>query len=88
MNAPEDLFDILMSMDIELAEKLKEQDAKLEEIRESVRAMRRDFQITFWVTIVFFVLPLLGLLYAVPKAMNSYLGSVNIEDLRGLEMIY
>ncbi|MEK7509140.1 MAG: hypothetical protein AAB605_00320 [Patescibacteria group bacterium] len=75
-------------MDIDLAQKLQEQDAKLEEIRGSVRAMKRYFQITFWVTIIFFVLPLLGLLYAVPKAMNSYLGSVNIEDLQGLEMIY
>lgn len=75
-------------MDNELAEKLREQDAKIEEIRESVRAIRRYFQITFWVTIVFFVLPLVVLLYAVPKAMNFYLGSMNIEDLQGLEGLY
>jgi len=70
-----------MPMDTELSERLKAQDAKLEEIREAVLAMRRYMQITFWVTVVFFVLPLFGLLYAVPKVMNSYIGSMNIDTL-------
>ena len=72
-------------MDAELSERLKAQDAKLEEIREAVSAMRRYMQITFWVTVVFFVLPLFALVYAVPKAMNSYLGAINIESLEVLE---
>ena len=75
-------------IDPELVQKLEEQDVKIEEIRQSMRAMKRYFQIIFWVTIVFFVLPLVGLLYAVPKAMTSYLGSMNIEDLQGLEGLY
>jgi hypothetical protein len=72
-------------MDAELAQKLQEQDAKLEEIRASVKAMRRYFQITLWLTIVFLVLPLVGLIYAVPKAMNSYVGSLDAETLQVLE---
>jgi len=73
-------------MDAELAAKLNELDAKIEEVRQSSHKMQRYFQITFWVTIVFFVLPLLGLVYAVPKAMNSYIGAMNIDtlDLQGL----
>lgn len=73
-------------MDAELKARLDAQDAKIEEIRESVFAMRRYMQITFWVTVVFFVLPLFALVYAVPKAMNSYLGQMNIDtlDLQGL----
>lgn len=69
-------------MDAELAERLQEQAAKLEEIRLSVRTMMRYFKITFWVTVILFVLPLIGLLFAVPSAMNSYLGSLNIDNLQ------
>jgi hypothetical protein len=72
-------------MDAELAQKLQEQAVKIEEIREAVKATRRYMQITFWVTIIFLVLPLFGLLYAVPKVMNSYMGSINIDMLKGLE---
>lgn len=72
-------------MDVELAQKLQQQDAKIEEIREAVLATRRYMQITFWVTIAFLVLPLFGLIYAVPKAMST-MGSLSIDqlDLEGL----
>jgi hypothetical protein len=73
------------TMDAELTQKLQEQAVKIEEIREAVKATRRYMQITFWVTIIFLVLPLFGLLYAVPKAMNSYMGMINIDTLDGLE---
>jgi uncharacterized membrane protein YozB (DUF420 family) len=72
-------------MDAELARILKEQDVKIEEIRADVRATRRYMQTAFWVTVVFLVLPLIGLIYAVPKAMNSYLGEINAESLQMLE---
>ena len=75
-------------MDAELAAKLNELDAKIEEVRQSSHKMQRYFQITFWVTIVFFVLPLLGLVYAVPRAMNSYTNSLNVEDMQGLEGLF
>jgi hypothetical protein len=72
-------------MEAELAQKLQEQDAKLEEIRLAVRKMQLYFRITFWVTVVCFVLPLVGLLFAVPKAMNSYLGSLDIDNIENLQ---
>lgn len=72
-------------MDTELAQKLQQQEAKIEEIREAVLATRRYMQITFWVTIVFLVLPLLGLVYAVPKAMSSYTSMIEAGDLQVLE---
>jgi hypothetical protein len=63
-------------MDAELAAKLQEQDAKLTAILESVEKTRRYFQITLWVSVLFFVLPLIGLVFAVPYAMNSYVGAL------------
>lgn len=72
-------------MDTELSARLNAQDKKLEEIREAVQATRKYMQITFWVTVVFLVLPLVGLLYAVPKAMNSYTGALNLDSLEVLE---
>ncbi len=73
-------------MDTELKARLDAQDVKIEEIRQAVVTMKRYMQITFWVTVVLFVLPLFALVYAVPKAMNSYLGAMNIDtfDLQGL----
>lgn len=68
-------------MDTELSARLQAQDAKLEEIRIAVAATRKYMQITFWVTVVFLVLPLVGLLYAVPKAMSSYSAAVNMDTL-------
>ena len=75
-------------MDAELAAKLNEIDAKTEEVRQALHKMQRYFQITFWLTIVFFVLPLIGLVYAVPKAMSSYTSSVNVEDIQGLQGLF
>ncbi len=72
-------------MDAELSQKLQELEMKIDEIRGSVKKMQRYFQITFWITVIFFVLPLVGLLFVLPKAMNSYLGSMNIDNLQGLE---
>lgn len=72
-------------MDAELMQKLQEQDAKLEEIRLAVHKMQLYFKITFWVTVILFVLPLVGLLFAVPSAMNSYLGSLNIDNIDNLQ---
>ena len=68
-------------MDTELAARLSAHEKKLEEIGVAVEATRKYMQFTFWITVFFLVLPLVGLLYAVPKAMSSYSSAVNMDTL-------
>ncbi len=58
-------------MDAELQKKFDEQQAKLDAIFVSVEKMRRYFQWTLILTVVFLVLPLIGLIFAIPYYLNS-----------------
>ncbi len=74
-------------MDPQLQAKLQELDTKIEAIWQSVEKTRKYFQITMWASIMLFVLPLLFALFAIPAAMNSYVGALSgtgLEDLQGL----
>ena len=64
-------------MEGELLEKFKEQDAKLDAIWKSVEKTRKDFLVVIWVTVALFVLPLIGLVFAIPSFLDSYLGSLD-----------
>jgi uncharacterized membrane protein len=59
-------------MDLELQRKIDEQGVKVDEILKTVTKIKRYFQIMTWVTIIAVVLPLLGLLFAVPAFMTNY----------------
>lgn len=63
---------LLNAMEQELQKKLEEQDAKLNAIYESVEKTRKYFLIIMWVTLGAVVLPLLALLIAIPKFINTY----------------
>lgn len=58
-------------MDTELSQKLQAQDEKLEQIYQSVEKTRKYFLWTMIATIVTFVLPLVGLVFAVPFLLNT-----------------
>lgn len=79
-------------MEPDLRTQLGEMQAQLDDMRASLKKIQMYFQVTFWVTVIFFVAPLLLAVYAVPKAMNSYLGSMRLEDvqnnLQGLQDLY
>ncbi len=62
-------------MEAELLKRLDEQTARIEEIATSVRQMKRYFLWTFWLTIAFFVLPLVALVFVLPAFLSSYLGA-------------
>lgn len=64
-------------MDEQIIKKLEEQDAKIDAIYVSVEKTRKYFLITMWVSLALFVLPLIGLLFAIPAFINSYLGALN-----------
>ena len=59
-------------MDPETQQRLSALEMKVELISESINKTKRNQKITTWVAIAVFVLPLLGLLFAVPAMMSSY----------------
>ncbi len=58
-------------MDHELAKQLASQDEKLERIYQSVEKTRKYFLWTMIATLVTFVLPLIGLIFAVPFFLST-----------------
>lgn len=71
-----------MHMDQELKMRIDAQDEKLAAIYKSVEATRKYFKWTMIITIVLFLLPLIGIFFAIP----SFLGAVapNTAGLQGL----
>ncbi len=60
-----------MGMDPELRKQLEAQDEKLERIYQSVEKTRKYFLWTMIATLVAFVLPLIGLIFAVPFFLST-----------------
>ncbi len=61
-------------MEQDILKRLEEQDKKLEAIYRSVEKTRKYFLWTLIITLVFMILPLIGLIYAIPKMLNAYSG--------------
>lgn len=59
-------------MEQEILNRLQKNEEKLEKIFVSVEKMRRYFLWTLIITIVVVLLPAIGLLFAVPKFMDTY----------------
>ncbi len=62
-------------MDPETQKKLDVLDAKINAIYVSVEKTRKYFFWTMILTLAFFVLPLLGLVFVIPMFMSSYIGN-------------
>jgi len=58
-------------MDQELLQKLQAQDEKLELIYQSVEKTRKYFLWTFIATLVTFIVPLIGLVFAIPFLLST-----------------
>ena len=65
-------------MEQDILKKLEEQDKKLEDIYRSVEKTRKYFLWTLLITLIFMVLPSIGLAYAIPKLMNTYSGILGL----------
>jgi type IV secretory pathway component VirB8 len=61
-------------MDEETRRLLAEQDAKLNAIYESVEKTRKYFLTTIIISVVVMVLPLIGLVFVLPTALDSMTG--------------
>ncbi len=66
-------------MDPELQKRIEAQDAKLDAIYTSVEKTRKYFLIITWITIIAVVLPLIGLIFAVPSFLSTYSNISNIQ---------
>lgn len=67
----------MIKMDQEIQRRLDEQSAKIDAVFKSVEKIRRHMLITAWVTIIVIVLPLIGLIFAIPAFLKSYMGALN-----------
>jgi TRAP-type mannitol/chloroaromatic compound transport system permease small subunit len=61
----------------ELIKKIEEQNQKIDAMYKSVERLRKYFYWTLILTIVFFVLPLIGLIFVIPL----YLNTLNVSGL-------
>ncbi|MFA7285886.1 MAG: hypothetical protein WC011_03505 [Candidatus Paceibacterota bacterium] len=59
-------------MDQELKNKLEEQSIKIDAIYKSVEKTRKYFLMIIWVSVIAVVLPLIGLLFAIPSFLSNY----------------
>lgn len=59
-------------MDQDIKNKFDAQDAKLNLILKSVEKTRKYFVWIFWITIIAVVLPIVGLAFAIPSFLDTY----------------
>jgi hypothetical protein len=59
-------------MDEQLKARLDAQEAKIDAIYTSVEATRKYFMWTLIITVLLFVLPLVGLVFAIPSFLSMY----------------
>ena len=61
-----------MIMDQDIMQKLEDQGKKLDAIEHSVKKIHSYLFWTFMASIIVFVLPLIGLMIAIPRFLNMY----------------
>lgn len=64
-------------MDPQLQQRLDAIEAKVDATYTEAHKVRKILQIILWVTIVAFVLPAIGLVFAIPAFINTYTSSLN-----------
>ena len=66
-------------MEQDIQKKLEEQDAKLDAIFTSVEKTRKYFLVIIWITVILVVLPVVGLIFAIPSFIDTY--TISLEGL-------
>ncbi len=62
-------------MNEEILKKIEKQEEKIDAIYVSVEKTRKYFLFIIWASVIVFVLPAIGLMFAIPAFINNYLGS-------------
>jgi len=63
-------------MDPKIKEQLNEQEVKINEILKSVKSAEKYMKLTFWVTIIVVVLPLVIFIFAIPSIIRTFTTSM------------
>ena len=63
-------------METDLTQKISELETKIDAIYKSVEKTRKYFMWTLIITVALFVIPLIGLAFAIPAFMTNYVGSI------------
>ncbi|HNW71754.1 MAG TPA: hypothetical protein PKZ36_03000 [Candidatus Paceibacterota bacterium] len=61
----------------ELKKKIEEQGLKIDAIYKSVEKTRKYFLTIVWITIIAFVLPIIGLCFVMPTFLSNYMVTIN-----------
>jgi hypothetical protein len=64
-------------MDQELTQRLERLEAKVDATYASAEKMRKYFLWTLIISVVVFIVPLIGLVFALPAFMSNYVGSLS-----------
>ena len=56
----------------EILSKLNTQEEKVDAIYKSVEKTRKYFLIIIWISVIAFVLPLIGVMFAIPSFIETY----------------
>lgn len=67
---------LLYNKRMDTNQKLDELNRKIEAVYVSVEKTRKYFKWTMIITLALFVLPLIGLLFAIPSFMTNYVGNI------------
>ncbi len=62
----------------EVKQKLEILERKLDEVKDSVDKIKKIFFWTIVISLVLFILPLVGLVFAIPKFLSTYSGYSNL----------
>jgi hypothetical protein len=66
-------------MEQDILTKLEKQEARIEQIYVSVEKTRKYFLWTLIITVVMFILPLIGLAVVIPAFLNTMMSAYNIQ---------
>ena len=63
-------------MEEEIIKKIEAQELKIDAIYKSVEKTRKYFLAIIWVSVICFVLPLIGLMFVIPTFIDTYIGGL------------
>lgn len=69
-----------MSMEPELSQRIAALEGKVDAMYASVEKLRKYFLWTGIITVVLFVVPLIGLIFVIPSFINSYANIANFDS--------
>jgi len=64
-------------MEEKIEAKLDELNKKIDAVWKSVEKTRKYFLTIIWISVILFVIPLIGMIFVIPSFLDTYLGSLD-----------